>query len=100
MYAIRSYYWTIDGKTPTTGQDDTHEIEITKSGKYAVAIENPTGCSTVEEFDVVLTDLKVDLGKDESFCPGQPFSLDRITSYNVCYTKLLRNYLSRIYLSF
>ena len=78
MYAIRSYYGNYRLRTSITTSPTDITIYGWDGGNYIYVI--PVGVSGLTPGECGL--LGVDLGVD---------SAGRITSYNVCYTKLLRD---------
>ena len=82
MYAIRSYY---DFRLPNTVID----AEIDNLRKIGVRFE----CNTLVGRLFTIAQMRDEMGFDAVFIgtgAGYP-SMLRITSYNVCYTKLLRS---------
>ena len=102
MYAIRSYYDIMRGKPGTPialtlvrkGESEPLEINIVRDiikiqSVYAKQIGDDILYIRVTSFDKkvvddVATELKKHMGHDKGI-------ILRITSYNVCYTKLLRS---------
>ena len=101
MYAIRSYYAitnvaqivAVDQNDPVPGNDQASQGLVVTSADLAVAmtVSNPipTEGDTVS-FAVVLHNLGPHDAGTIQVADSLPAGLSRITSYNVCYTKLLR----------
>ena len=79
------------------------EYIIEKSGTYYLEVTNENGCSAMSEgLSLIKTDIKemaidpyveeeMDVFEALAVAEGPLREFIRITSYNVCYTKLLRN---------
>ena len=97
MYAIRSYY---DALFCDHGIDTTITVWVNPTPRFTVTVDDTIVCDS----STVLLDVTDGLGPVQgtklyhlstSYTPGMVTGVqaeDRITSYNVCYTKLLRLY--------
>ena len=96
MYAIRSYYVKDNGALQRDDASTCLERWRGGEGRYWIDIENPTPEEQVRWLSPLnLSPLVLhccrELGQHTRVVPlRDEVFLDRITSYNVCYTKLLR----------
>ena len=89
MYAIRSYYAFVEGHTLL---DYASEKNISTREKIQLFTRICEVVAVLHRADLIHRDLKSENLMIDEF--GEVALLDfglRITSYNVCYTKLLRN---------
>ena len=87
MYAIRSYYDTVEVQPGDTVRDVNDEVVAWDEG---ITVANADGEEvTFDGNPVMMEQMTVDFTmKQRYWSDGEPVT--RITSYNVCYTKLLR----------
>ena len=92
MYAIRSYY--VGGKAPVIVLDDANLAEVVDGirafGFYNAGQDCTAACRIYAQkgiYDKLVADLGGAIGSLKMGLQDDP---SRITSYNVCYTKLLR----------